>query len=498
MPSGSMIVIGAGIAGMSTGCYALMNGYDTTIFEMHNRSGGLCTSWQRKGYTFDYCIHNLAGTRPDSRLSQVWDELGALKDTEVINHEIFQRVESPDGKEFNLYCDLDRLERHMKEISPEDSKIIDEYVNTARSFSKLDFMGMGDSGPDLATKLSMITKLGKLKKYGSMTIEEFSTKFKDPFLRRAFRTIQYNMADAPMMISLVFMSGLNSGDLGWPKGGSLEFSKRIESRFIELGGDIRYRHKVNKIIVENDRAVGVELEDGSKHYADIVISAADGYATIFGMLDGHYLNDRIRSYYDVLPKNEYFGIEVNLGVDRDISSEPHAVTLLLDAPLMVEDREEDSVYLELFDSDSGLCPPGKGVIKADLVGSYEYWKALRNDDLSRYQERKDEVAGRVIEILDNRFPGLRDQIEVVDVTTPVTCERYTGNLHGYQPWPSSVDTAKVMREGLSRTLPGLAAFFMVGHWAGATVGVSTVALMGRDTIEKLCRMDGKKFVTQFA
>ena len=93
---------------------------------------------------------------------------------------------------------------------------------------------------------------------------------------------------------------------------------------------------------------------------------------------------------------------------------------------------------------------------------------------------------------------MRDQIEVVDVTTPVTCERYTGNLHGYQPWPSRVDTSKVMKEGLSRTLPGLDGFFMVGQWAGATVGLSTVALMGRDTVEKLCRMDRKKFVTHLA
>jgi phytoene dehydrogenase-like protein len=486
-------VIGAGIAGLSTGCYAQMNGYETTIFEMHNRPGGMCTSWQRKDYTFDYCIHNLVGTRPGSMLSQLWDELGALKGTEVINHEIFQRVEAHDGKEFNLYCDLDRLQRHMKEISPQDSKVIDEYVDAARSFSKLDFFGISMGG----SKLGMITKMGKLNKYSKMTIDDFSRKFKDPFLRRAFRTIQYNIAEIPIIISILFMSGLNNGDLGWPKGGSFEFSRRIESRFIELGGELRYRHKVKRVIVDNHRAVGVEMEDGSKHFADVVISAADGYSTIFGMLDGRYLNDTIRSYYETLPKNEPFGIEVNLGVNRDISDEPHAITLLLETPLEIEDREEDSVYLELFDGDSGLCPQGKGVIKADIVGSYEYWKAL-HDDMERYRAEKDEIAGRVIDILEERFPGLRDQVEVVDITTPLTCERYTGNLHGYQPWPSKAVTRKVMKEGLSRTLPGLDGFFMVGQWAGATVGISTVALMGRDTIEKLCKMDKKKFVTQLA
>ena len=49
----SVIIIGAGIAGLAMGCYAQMNGYRTRIFEMHHQPGGLCTSWKRKGYTFD-------------------------------------------------------------------------------------------------------------------------------------------------------------------------------------------------------------------------------------------------------------------------------------------------------------------------------------------------------------------------------------------------------------------------------------------------------------
>jgi phytoene dehydrogenase-like protein len=53
----SIIIIGAGFAGLAAGIYARMNGYDTRIFEMHKQPGGLCTSWKRGGYTFDGCIH---------------------------------------------------------------------------------------------------------------------------------------------------------------------------------------------------------------------------------------------------------------------------------------------------------------------------------------------------------------------------------------------------------------------------------------------------------
>jgi phytoene dehydrogenase-like protein len=49
MGNKKVIIIGAGIAGLSAGCYLQMNGYDTEIFELHNIPGGLCTGWKRKG-----------------------------------------------------------------------------------------------------------------------------------------------------------------------------------------------------------------------------------------------------------------------------------------------------------------------------------------------------------------------------------------------------------------------------------------------------------------
>lgn len=58
----SIIIIGAGIAGMAAGCYGQMNGYRSRIFEMHDKPGGLCTAWERKGYTIDGCLHWLVGS----------------------------------------------------------------------------------------------------------------------------------------------------------------------------------------------------------------------------------------------------------------------------------------------------------------------------------------------------------------------------------------------------------------------------------------------------
>lgn len=60
--SDDILIIGAGIAGLATGCYAQMNGYQVRILEAHNLPGGLCTAWRRQGYTFDGCIHHLGGS----------------------------------------------------------------------------------------------------------------------------------------------------------------------------------------------------------------------------------------------------------------------------------------------------------------------------------------------------------------------------------------------------------------------------------------------------
>ncbi|MBE9067402.1 NAD(P)-binding protein [Leptolyngbya cf. ectocarpi LEGE 11479] len=82
-----MIIIGAGIAGLAAGCYAQMNGYRTKIFELHNQPGGLCTAWQRRGYTFDGCIHYLFGSGPGQPFYQLWQELGAIQGRQFVHHD---------------------------------------------------------------------------------------------------------------------------------------------------------------------------------------------------------------------------------------------------------------------------------------------------------------------------------------------------------------------------------------------------------------------------
>lgn len=497
MSEKSIVIIGAGLAGLSTGCYAQMNGYKTQIFEMQNKPGGVCVAWQRRGYAFDYAVHNVFGvsTKPTGSLyNQIWDELKALRDTSIHAFKEFVQVEA-DGKVFTVYSDVNELERHLKERSPPDQKVIEEFTGAIRKFSgkDLDAAMLGGIG----AKLKMLPLMRTLMKFSKINLKEYAEKFSDPFLRKAFATIQYDLDEIPTIIPIIFLSMLNIGDCAWPIGGSAALSKNIEKTYLEHGGQVNYYSKVEKILVKDDTAVGVQTQDGKEHYADLVISAADGYSTIHGMLQGKYTTQFIKTYYESFPKTQPFGLELWYGVNRTFSGEPHALVLFLDNPVTVENKQRDKLDIEILSFDPSLAPPGKTVVKVNFDSEYDYWKNL-SANKEQYQAQKQQISNVIAEKLEKRFPGFTSQIEATDVVTPVSVEHWTGGYRGFaQPWPPPPTLAKeINKNGVSKTLPGLDNFYMVGQWAGGTFGISTVCMMGRQLVSEICKKDHKKFQTK--
>jgi phytoene dehydrogenase-like protein len=487
-----MIIVGAGIAGLATGCYAQMNGYRTQIFEQHDKPGGLCTSWHRQGYTFDGCIHHLAGAGPESRIHPIWEELGAVQGREMSFADELVRVETPDGKAFHVYVDPDQLEAHMKALAPADRRLIEAYAGALRRLSEVELLAAPLFGP--ADFARLLPRVPAIVRWGRTTLQAVAERFSDPFLQRAFPTIQYDFSDIPALINLNFLAGCHRRILGWPIGGSLAFSQAIADRYGELGGELHTRARIEAILVENDRAAGVRLADGSEQRADVVVSAADGRTTIFDMLGGRYTNDAIRAYYAEPDEYQEMSVHVSLGVARDMSQEPHALVQFLENPVTLMGQSRDRLDVENYGFDPTLAPVGKAVLKVMLGSSYSFWKTL-SVDRARYREEKEAIAETIVAQLDARFPGLKQQVEVVDVATPLTIERYTGNMHGFQAWGARKNPWGTMLKGLSKTLPGLENFHMVGQWAGATIGISTAAIMARGLIKTLCKQEGREFGT---
>jgi len=499
----SIIIIGAGVAGLSAGCYGQMNGYRTQIFEMHNLPGGLCTSWKRRGYTFDGCIHWLIGSKPGSSYYRIWEELGAMQDRGFVEYEEFTRVQGTNGKTLILYTDPDRLEQHLKSLSPEDADVIEELCDGVRLFTRFDMSvdkprelsGLWDG---LKMGIKMLPYLRAFIKYGKTSLQDFAARFRDPFLREALSLSLMFDQPFPTFVLLITLASMHNRDACYPVGGSLAFARAIERRYLDLGGEIHYNSRVEKILVEadpsgrGDRAVGVRLADGTEHRADLVISAADGRATIFDMLAGEYTSDAVRSRYEEWPVYPPV-VQVSLGVARDLSDEPHSITYLLEAPITVAGEVRNHVCVKNYAFDPTMAPTGKSAVVVMFSSNYEYWKDIYGER-ERYEAEKQRAAIAVIEQLERRFPGITGEIEVIDVATPVTTERYTGNWQGsIMAWPVTTET--MGKEEMSKTLPGLDNFTMVGQWVEGG-GLPPVVTSGRDAIHIICHRDKRPFITQ--
>lgn len=497
MNQGSIAIIGAGVAGLAAGCYAQMNGYRTTIFEQSHRAGGLCASWRRGDYLFDGCIHWLLGTVPEDRFHRVWVELGVLPGLQLHRHQELLVVENSAGERLEVAADVDRFERHLLELSAGDTARTKELCETIRDLMRLqipllrprELIGIHEW---MHAGTAMLPLIRALKSpLASETWSGFCGNFRSSFLRETTPLI-FPIEGFPLLGGAMILAAMSNGDGQVPLGGSAALSRALQRKYAELGGEIRFSTSVEQVVVTDDRAVGVRLRGGDELLADRVISAADGRTTLFEMLQGRDLGPEIRRRFE---EEELFPprVQISLGVDRDLSNEPHAIQLRLEEPLCGADQ----IIIRHFCHDGAMAPPGQSVVTASTPTTWPFWNELAKDE-QRYLDEKRRIADAVVRILDDRIPGFGDDVEVVDVATPRTWERWTGNWRGsYEGWRLTRENLKqmVFGRGMRRTVPGLAGFYMIGHWVEPGGGLPAVAVSGREIVQVLCHRDGRKLRT---
>ncbi|QKT03004.1 NAD(P)/FAD-dependent oxidoreductase [Ectothiorhodospiraceae bacterium 2226] len=488
---GKVVIIGAGIAGLCAAVYARKCGYEVEVLEQHGAAGGLATSWRRGDYTFETCLHWLLGSNPSRSMYPQWEEVFDIGQLTFVQAEEYLRLEAEGHESLSIYSNVDRMEAEFLARAPEDAEEIRHLAAAIRKLGKFQMPDPSASWPAKgATALRMVPYLPLLRRWSGMSLGDYGRRFKHPLLRAFFANAATPELSA---VALVFaLAWMSERDAGYPIGGSQAVIRPIVDNLQRLGGHLRLGARVERILVEQDSACGVQLAGGETVAADWVISAADGHATLYDLLAGRYTNKAIDSIYRTWKTFPSY-LQVSLGVARDLSAQPGFVTRLLDTPLRVDPGTElREISFRVFHFDPTFAPPGKTAVSCFLpTFNHAYWVGLQQQDPARYQAEKNRVAEGVIALLEQDVPDVRPAIEVIDVATPATVIRYTGNWQGsMEGWLLTPGTGF---RPLRRTLPGLRRFLMVGQWVMPGGGLPSGLMTARSAVRWICRQDRVPF-----
>jgi len=483
-----LLIIGAGIAGLAAGIYAQRSGLNVTILEQHTLPGGMCTSWRRKGYLFEGALHWLTGSSPQNPLHTLWREVGALDDTVKLYYDDPYRSVQHEGQRIFLYRDLQKLQKHFDDISPEDAATTKGLIRDIRRYTRVampisDMRGVSVVGPrrsSLGTILKMMPSLPLMARANRLTVTDYLSHFKHPGIQLVLGTlVPEDYSAASLLFSLATMA---SGDGGYPQGGSLAFAKRMADTFTAMGGEIRYQTKVHGIVRENGKAVGVRIRDKILNAPALIVTAetlAAEKLLDFPITDPWFLKLKERAK----PTNCCF---IGIGLQTLIKEIPGFV---LDEPIAIGPHVYRSLGFHCYTQNPTYAPEGCTAVTTTLMGdSYDYWKTAKAQ--GRYQAEKQRLADEVLGALCRHAPQIEGHIEVVDIATPLTYESYTGATRG--AWMSTLDVGQSI-PSCPCTLKNVQSLYFAGHRTLLPGGLPSALVSGRRAAQMVCRQFGIPF-----
>jgi len=501
MPKGKLmkkaLIIGGGVSGLATAIYLKLYGYDTLVLEKNAVLGGACIGWERKGCYIDGCIHWLVGVNTNSPTYKLWETVGALSpDVEIYNQTDFYTLDFGKDKKFTVWADLEKLEKEFTEFAPEDEKQIKKFCKLVKRFEKIDapvekpvdIMNLFDL---LKIAFTMLGDYYNVNKTSKISCGAYALKFKNPYIRKWLET--HMSSDYNLMSFLYMFSHITRKDGGIPLGGSKELVQRITDRYTSLGGQYRCNATVEKVLVENKKAVGVLLKGGEKINADWVVCSTPSEHALKNLLDGNYLLKKIDYRLNNLKTYPIYTYTTAVfKVKEDMAYAPLSHKIYGDTPIKLN-QEHFGITFRNYSYDKTMkVEKGCSVIQATISGNdemYFWWKKVKEE--GDYQAEKQKIAQRMLEIYLTRYPQLKDKIEIIDVITPLTYQRYLNGRHGsFQGFVQTSKGKALMEKG---KIKGLDNFILSGQWLLRSGGLPPAVITGKFTAQRICKKDKIKF-----
>jgi len=492
------IVIGGGIAGLSSAAYLAKAGKKVAVFEQHKKPGGYYTSFTRKGVIFDISAHWTAF--PD-KINEILKELN-VQPIKFALHEPVGHYMGPDnGSDIILTNDRKRFEDSILKTYPgvkkeslnklvQDSLAIENELTHAPSAS-----------PELMSIFSKVLigiqipfKLRKILKYSKMPAEKFLESLFPGEELKGLRVALFSIAPIEGISAigmLAFIGFALKGRAYAPVGGAQKVADAFEEALIKNGGEIFYSSHVKRIKVENKKVKGIILEDGSEFEAENILSAIDAKMTYYKLIDHEMIPPKFKKKLDTTPVSDTFFI-ISIVTDIDPSEygfDGSDVFINSSSDIkeaMAPNNPKKSSFHLNFPKyrTEGADPDVHGIqiVFPTTFDFEDYWKA--GQELQRgeeYQEFKKIFASNLVKKLENYMPDIIQHIIYLDIATPITMYRYTHNYLGAAVGWSYTDLKQWKQK-----IPFIKGLYHAGHWVGPS-GVPSVIYSGKNAAELILK-----------
>jgi prolycopene isomerase len=512
-----IIIIGAGMGGLSCGAWLAHKGMKVLLLEQNMQVGGLCSSYQRNGFNFTPAASIISGaTKKDGFFSRLIECLGIAGDIQFIPLEQGYHVHMPDFNYYMYTGGEEARQRFMEQIIrlfPHEKDGISAFFSTlVKIYEQMDYaMFLGTKPMDVTRILfkcpSLVRHMGK----GIMPfVSDYVT---DPRLK-AVLSINSTCANLPpSRMSVLAIAGLLiEGGLSNPhvKGGPQSISDAFAKSIRDNGGEVAVGQLVEKILVEDGRAVSVRIvssslstpagktasQEGNEIKAKYIISNAAARQTFSKLVGEEKVGKKFLTALGKMEPTPPFAA-LFLGLDMDLKKmglvpalHIHSSTYDTDehfrdvGPKLLDEKGPDPFYrLQLAPlSDPTSAPEGKTalVIHAIPIPSTGW----------ENQEWQQKVVEKIVKRTEKVIPDLSKHIVYQEFWSPVTIDRYdlcgTDASMGWACSPQQIGPKR-----LAHTTP-VKNVFLSGHWTQPAVGVSSVTLSGLQCARMILEREGVK------